>query len=124
MRMSPIMLAQTILLVPNTLPMSRPAASSAASVVMPEMKTVKRRYFFMDCPMRWDDVIIMYVILMSVKRRRRIFFFSNDDLNWKDKILRFAHIITILAPARKCRCVLRENDIFVMESYVHLKALS
>ena len=43
-----MILAQTMLLVPNTLPMSRPAASSAASVVIPEMKTVKRRYFFIE----------------------------------------------------------------------------
>jgi hypothetical protein len=43
MRISPIMVAQTMLLVPKTLPMSRPAASSAARVVIPEMKTVKRR---------------------------------------------------------------------------------
>src|SRR6266511_2313916 len=47
MRINPIILAQTRLLVPNTLPIKRDAASSAASVVMPEMKTVKRRYFFM-----------------------------------------------------------------------------
>ncbi len=36
-----MMLAHTRLLVPNTLPIRRDAESSAASVVMPEMKTVK-----------------------------------------------------------------------------------
>ena len=47
-----MMLAQTRLLVPKTLPIKRPAASSAPRVVMPEMKTVKRRYFFMVFPVR------------------------------------------------------------------------
>src|SRR5574341_339469 len=44
MRMSPMMLAHTRLLVPNTLPIRREAESSAASVVMPETKTVKYKY--------------------------------------------------------------------------------
>src|SRR6266498_1958566 len=59
MRINPIILAQTRLLVPNTLPIKRDAASSAASVVMPEMKTVKRRYFFMYIPIK-DRKIIAY----------------------------------------------------------------
>ncbi len=43
-----MMLAHTRLLVPKTLPIRREAESSAARVVMPEMKTVKYKYFFMD----------------------------------------------------------------------------
>ena len=42
------MLAHTRLLVPKTLPIKREAASSAASVVMPETKTVKYKYLFID----------------------------------------------------------------------------
>ena len=41
----PIMLAQTRLLVPKTLPKRREAPISMARVVMPEIKTVKKRYF-------------------------------------------------------------------------------
>jgi len=46
--MSQMMLAHTKLLVPKTLPIKREAASSAARVVMPETKTVKYKYFFID----------------------------------------------------------------------------
>lgn len=42
------MLAQTRLLVPKTLPINREAASSAASVVMPAMKTVTYMYLLMN----------------------------------------------------------------------------
>src|SRR5512146_2075109 len=48
MRIRPMMLAQTRLLVPNTFPIKREAASSAASVVIPETNTVKSRYRFMQ----------------------------------------------------------------------------
>ena len=41
-----MILAQTRLLVPKTLPMRREAESSAASVVIPATKTVKYRYLF------------------------------------------------------------------------------
>jgi len=43
-----MMLAHTKLLVPKTFPIRREAESSAANVVMPEIKTVKYKYFFMS----------------------------------------------------------------------------
>jgi hypothetical protein len=43
-----MMLAHTRLLVPKTLPIRREAEISAASVVIPETKTVKYKYFRMD----------------------------------------------------------------------------
>src|SRR5512146_1483723 len=50
--MRPMMLAETRVLVPNTLPIRREAESSAASVVMPATKTVKYRYLFIDARKR------------------------------------------------------------------------